>query len=283
MVFVSSAPRDQLSQPTGVGVRRMLTELAVPAGALRAEHRELEEQFVAALDPLLELFCSADSTASGETDFAVRQVIARAMSDTIASLHLITHGYLNQAYGTMRTAYEALDLVRLLAQDAEQAKLWVTTDQGYRDFSPGTVRKRLGEDAFDPVYSQLSEFSHPRFAASRLASFGLRKEDSQDLTVVVRVGPFLLDEAADHWLAASFMGPLIGTISVRLSQLAETGAVTEEAWEHAVLASQAAIVGMGKLIGGKLTGFGLDAADLLQQFDRAPEILAEINAEFPDE
>ena len=101
------------------------------------------------------------------------------MSDTIASLHLITHGYLNQAYGTMRTAYEALDLARLLAQDAEQAKLWVNTTQGHRDFRPGAVRKRLGEESFDPVYSQLSELAHPRFAASRLASFGMRRESDE--------------------------------------------------------------------------------------------------------
>ena len=93
----------------------------------------------------------------------------------------------------------------------------------------------------------------------------------------------MLDEAADHWIAATFLGPLIGMVSLRLSQLAETGAVTEPAWEQAVLGSHAAIVEMGKLIGGKLTSFGFDANGLLQEFDRAPKIIAEVNAEYPDE
>jgi hypothetical protein len=94
----------------------MLAELAVPAAILREEHKELEDHFVAAMDPLLDLFCNARSEAKGESDFAVRQLAARAMSDVIAALHLVTHGYLNQAYGAMRTAYEALDLVELLAK-----------------------------------------------------------------------------------------------------------------------------------------------------------------------
>ena len=183
----------------------------------------------------------------------------------------------------MRTAYEALDLVKLLSIDPDQAKLWVNTKQGHRDFSPGAVRRRLGEDSFDPVYSQLSELAHPRFAASKLATFGKRGEESEDLTVVVRVGPFMLDETADHWIAATFLGPLIGMVSVRLSQLAESGAVTEVAWENAVLASHTAIVEMGKLIGEKLSAFGLKSEGLLQQFDRSSQIFASVNAEDADE
>ena len=100
--------------------------------------------------------------------------------------------------------------------------------------------------------------------------------------MVVRVGPFLLDESADHWLAATFLGPLIGMISLRLSELVVTGAVTEAAWDQAVLASHAAIAEMGKLIGDKLTDFDLDAEGLLQQFNGVPEIIAEVNAEYPD-
>ena len=261
----------------------MLTELATPAGSLRREHRELEAQFVAALDPLLKLFRGASSSGRGEGDYTVRQLIARAMSDTIASLHLLTHGYLNQAYSTMRTAYEGLDLARLLAHDPAEAKRWVETNKGHRDFSPGAVRERLGEDRFDPVYSQLSELSHPRFLASKLTAFGMQKEGDTGMTVVIRVGPFMIDEAPDHWIAACFLGPLIGKIGVGFSDLVLRGAVAEADWDAAIVTSSAAIAAMGTLIASKVTEFGLDAEDLLQEFNRAPEIIAQANAEHPDE
>jgi hypothetical protein len=255
-----------------VGIKRMLAELAFPAGHWRQEFRDLEDRFIEALDPLLTLFCTVRGVGQGEQTFAVRQLIARAMSDVVASVHLITHGYLNQAYGTMRTAYETLDLVELLAADAEQAKLWVNTEKGHVDFKPSAVRERLGKDKHDPVYSALSELSHPRFAASKLGSFGKRPEGSDKLTVVVRVGPWLLDGTADPWLAAGFLIPLVGTISVRMSQLAESGAVTEDAYFDALRESQAGVVAMGKVIGPKLNEFGLDADEFVADLEVAPEV-----------
>jgi hypothetical protein len=255
-----------------VGVKRMLAELAFPAGTWRREFGALEERFIEALDPLLALFVSVRETANAEQDFPVRQLIARAMSDLIVAVHLITHGYFNQAYGTFRTAYEALDLAELLSADAEQAKLWVNTDKGHADFKPSAVRERLGKDKHDPVYSALSELSHPRFAASKLTSFGKQKEGSDDLTVIVRVGPFLLDGNADPWIAAAFLVPLVGMVSVRLNQLVDAGAVTEDAYFDAVRESQAGVLAMGRFVGEKLDALGLDARQFVADLEAAPEV-----------
>jgi hypothetical protein len=263
---------DEIRTTDGAGIERMLAELAFPAGGFRQEARDLEERFTLALDPLLTLFCTVKAAGNGEQDFAVRQLIARAMIDLVASIHLITHGYFNQAYGTMRTAYETLDLVELFAKDAQQAKLWVNTEQGHIDFRPSAVREQLGKEKHDAVYSQLSELAHPRFAASKLSSFGKRKEGSDDLTVLVRVGPFILDGNADPWLAAGLLVPLVGTVSVRMSQLVECGAVTEADYFDALRRSQAGVVGMGKLVGEKLTALGLDASDFVIDLDLAPEV-----------
>jgi hypothetical protein len=266
-----------------VGVKRMLAELAFPAGALRPEHRELEDHAITALDPLLELLSSVDRTTHGKQDYGVRVLLARALSDIVASLHLVTHGYLNQAYGSMRTAYEALDLVELLAGDPKEAELWVDTEHGHIDFRPGAVRKRLGKERHDPTYSQLSELSHPRFAASKLASFGLQEEGTDELRVRVRIGPFLIDETADAWLAAGFLVPLIGILSVQMGALAKLRSVPERAWDDALTASHAGVASFGTLVGKQLLAFGLDAEGFAAEFEKTPEIIAKINEEYADE
>lgn len=270
--MVESPPLPPHDEPNDeVGIKRMLAELAFPAGHWRPQLRELEERFIQALDPLLKLFCTVGGMGEGEQTFAVRQNISRVMSDLVATVHLITHGYFNQAYGTMRTAYETLDLLELVAQNVEQAKLWVNTEAGHVDFQPGRVRERLGKDRYDEVYSQLSELSHPRFAASKLGSFGKRQEGTDELTVVVRIGPFLLD-GADPWLAAGLLVPLIGSLSVRMHQLAESGAVTEEAYLTSLNQSHRANVELGKFIGAELDALGLDSTEFVADLEAAPKL-----------
>jgi hypothetical protein len=110
--------------------------------------------------------------------------------------------------------------------------------------------------------------------ASKLGTFGRRQTASGRVTLIVRVGPFILDEAADHWLAASFLAPVVGMIGVRLSHLVEGQTVSEAQWQTATVVSHRGLTRMGKLIGQKLAGFGLDAEGLLQEFDRARDILA---------
>lgn len=39
------------------------------------------------------------------------QLVARGLNDVICAFHLAVHGYLNQAYGMMRMAYEASEIV----------------------------------------------------------------------------------------------------------------------------------------------------------------------------
>lgn len=255
----------------------MLLELATPVGVLRNEHRELEEHFAGALDPLMSLLGQAKRLGSGEAHFAVRQLLARAISDLIASFHLLTHGYLNQGYGTMRTAYEALDLVDLLSTKEGEAALWVNTEQGHRDFAPGSVRRRLGRNSYDEIYSKLSEFTHPRFEASKLGAIGRREEGAKRLEVLIRVGPFLIDEMADHWLAATFLLPLIFGVLTRMAHLVSSGAIDEAAWDHTALAMQGPLNEMADLITTRLADFDIDASAFAQTWKDIPKIIEEVN------
>ena len=247
-------------------VRRMLTELAFPAGAMREQHRELERCFADALGPQMGLLTGAESKGDGESHFAVRHLLARAMSDLIVSLHLITHGYLTQAYNALRMAYETLDLVELLATEPGEAERWVNTEKGHVEFRPGAVRERLGRPSFDEVYSQISEFAHPRFKASKLSTVAKRREGSDELTVVAHIGPFMLDELPDHWLLAMFLVPTVGMLSARLGHLTETGAVKKSDWQTAALSTQTALSEMAKLIEGQLSQFDIDASAITQEY-----------------
>jgi hypothetical protein len=267
----------------GISVRKMLLELATPAGELRGEHRELEEHFAGALNPLVSLLGSAKRYGSGEAHFATRQLLARAISDLIASVHLLAHGYLNQGYGTMRTAYEALDLVDLLSTKDDEAALWVNTEQGHRDFAPGAVRRRLGRNSYDEIYSKLSEFTHPRFEASKLGAIGRREEGAERMEVLIRVGPFLIDEMADHWLAATFLVPLTFGVLARLAHLVSNGSIEAAAWDRAALAMQGPLNEMADLIVVRLADFDIDASAFAATWKEIPNMIAEINSEGAEE
>lgn len=262
-------------EPRAYSARTMLDELTWPAGALRDSHARLETHFVAAVDPIIGLLMNAcDKVERGEQGFAIRSLISRAINDLAVALHLITHGYLPQAYGAMRTAWEACDLIELLGQDVEQAKLWVNTTAGYRDFSPGKVRELLGKDRVDRFYSQLSEFNHPRFFGSRMSSYGVRKGGSDELDhVVVRLGPGFIDETADAWLAVGCLLTTLGLLGTRSSQLALHGAVTHAAWEDAMATSMTGSHALAELLSDALAEFGLDVEPVAELFKKAPSIV----------
>jgi hypothetical protein len=175
------------------------------------------------MGPLVDLMMNAKTRGDGPAHFAVRRLLVGAMNDLFATLHLLTHGYLSQAYNTLRTGYETLDLVELLATEPGEAERWEETDEGHKEFSPGAVRRRLGRESFDEVYSHFSESGHPRFAAARLGAYGKRDEGSKDVSIVIPIGPFLLDESPEQWFLAMFLTITIGLLSSRIGRLVDLG------------------------------------------------------------
>jgi hypothetical protein len=260
----------------------MLRELSLPAGALREEHRQLEEHFVAALEPQMTLLQKSAGKGKGEVHFVLRHLSARVIGDLIVVLHLATHGYLTQAYNNLRASYETLDLLDLVFEKPEEAGRWVNTDNGHVEFRPGEVRKRLGRPPFDEVYGQFSEFAHPRFAGSRISAIGKRPADTdEELRVEIQVGPFFLDEMPDHWLLLLFLPLLIGRLMRVSAGLIGLGEVKEDDWDRSVVETASSLSQMSQLINGQLEEHGVDTSDLNDFFANVGAIVDESNAAFP--
>lgn len=260
----------------------MLRELALPAGVLRPEHRQLEEHFIAAVEPQMELLGKSGGKGKGEAHFVLRHLLARVIGDLIVVLHLATHGYLTQAYNNFRASYETLDLLDLVFEKPEEAARWVNTKNGHVDFRPGEVRKRLGRPSFDEVYGQFSEFAHPRFAGSKISTVGKRDVDTDELRVEIQVGPFFLDEMPDHWLLLLFLPIAIGRLMRVSSGLIGLGEVSEHDWDQAVVDTAASLSQMSQLIKAQLEEHGVDTSELDDLFAKAESIIETGNAEFPD-
>ncbi|MDX6633987.1 MAG: hypothetical protein QOF06_190 [Solirubrobacterales bacterium] len=137
----------------------MQTELSFPIAG-REDHKAAEDAFIAALEHQIGLLIASADRGDGEAHVVIRQMVARALSDLMVATHLARHGYLSQVG---------------------------------KDFAPSAVRKRLGRQSFDEMYSHYSELAHPRFQGSRFNTFGKREEGKERLQLLVTVGPTMLE------------------------------------------------------------------------------------------
>jgi hypothetical protein len=140
----------------------------------------------------------------------------------------------------------------------------------------------MGRESFDELYSQYSELAHPRFAGSKLSTVGKRKDGSDDLQILIQVGPSMLDELPDHWFLVGFLIPTVGRLSIATSKLIGLGEVTETDWDKAVIESSAALGEMGTLVDERLKHHGVDTENLVDHFAKAEDIIDQANREFPD-
>jgi hypothetical protein len=126
----------------------------------------LVEKLGDALNPLSRFICDA-APASLPPDYyryaAIAHLTTRGLSDLMAGGHLVSHGYLPQAYSVLRAVLDGVDLMTLFAQRPEKAEVWWTTDEAHVEFTPAAVRKALGKPSYDEVHGLFSEAgTHPR-------------------------------------------------------------------------------------------------------------------------
>jgi hypothetical protein len=253
---------------------RMLAELDFPITKTRDEFVRLQAAFVAAVDPLITIMFDANEETEGHIGFVVRQMLLRAINDLVVAFHLVCHGYLNQGYNVLRIAYEACDILDLIEQDPGQADLWVSSAKPWQDFSPSRVRALLGADRQDPVYSAFCGASHPRFAGAQLTGYTLKPVDEQP-SLVLRFGPFLIDENPAIGHAAAFVGSTLGRVATEFGQLVSIGAVTAERYESALRESALATADYMGIVSEVLIARGQpEAADLDQTFRRIVALVA---------
>jgi hypothetical protein len=273
----------ELQPPMPGPIRRMQTELSFPAVG-RNDHKAAEDALVAALEHQMELLTESGGKGTGEAHFVIRHLIARVLSDLMVAMHLARHGYISQAYNAVRPAYETQDLIELMLAHPAEAGRWVNTEQGYKDFAPSAVRKRIGKPSFDEMYGHYSEMAHPRFAGSRLSTFGKRHAETGEVKILVQVGPTMLDEFPDFWFL--IMAGIIPT-ATRLIQssagLIGLGKVTEVKWDNTARATATDLKLLAEAVEDGLKGFGIDEVEgFADRFASVGRIIDEANDQFPE-
>lgn len=109
--------------------------------------------------------------SSGTAEFAKRALIARSINDLIAGYHLLERGFIPQAYSAIRPILESLDLILLFERDPAKADIWAEGgDEAFNKLRPSAVRKLLGKESHDVLYSHFCDRSHPSFRSIQTMS-----------------------------------------------------------------------------------------------------------------
>jgi hypothetical protein len=217
-----------------LGTDQMLAELCGPAGS--PAMRELVPMLTATIDPLSAFVIAADinTTNGAHQGFAVMHMAARSLSDLIAGVHLVSHGYLVQMYSVVRPVLDALDLVELFVRDPAEATTWIETDKAHQMFTPAAVRRRLDAEAFDRVHSHFSESgTHPRMAGANLSGGMIDGE------AVLNIGPLWPDHHANFFAVLFLCSTTMG-LATKLAHVANLDRDQPDAlerWRTAALES----------------------------------------------
>jgi hypothetical protein len=249
-----------VDKPQPLTVRNLMAELDYPVA--RGRRAEILVAVVDALQPLYALIIEAGGAhrGEGERTFAMFHLATRSVSDLVASAHLASHAYLQQAYGTMRPVHENCDLMELFAREPGEAAIWINGDQPGKDYRPGKVRERLASDPVDArEYGYLSEMgSHPRFAGSRLTGLmRVAHDDPKNRRVVLRVGPFYPAHPATVYVYL-YLFQMVIRLGLKLRHLTKvTERMTREQWVTAYLESATAVARGCKACRAELIDMGV--------------------------
>lgn len=95
-------------------------------------------------------------------DTAILALYCSAIDEMTVAFHLAQHSYGPQVLSHVRTVYEIKDKIELFSSKPEHLQLWASDDPKDQkkireEYSPSAVRKKIGKESYDPVYSFLSE------------------------------------------------------------------------------------------------------------------------------
>ncbi len=223
--------------------------------------------FVDALEPLYAFVLDAGGPhrGDGERAFAMFYLAIRSVSDLMASAHLASHGFLQQAYGAMRPVHENCDLTELFAREPAEAALWINAPMPGKEYAPRVVRERLGAESSADVdeYGHFSEIGpHPRFAGSRLTGLmKVSKADPTDRRLVLRAGPFYPEHPSTVYIYL-WLFQMVARLGHKLRHLTIVSErATPERWSAAYLDALRAIKQGCEAVEAELTNLGIDEED----------------------
>jgi hypothetical protein len=138
---------------------------------------KMENCFREASDHIEGYLIDGAAQLSGAAQIATTHLLCSSLADLRAAQFLAGEGFPLQAYSLVRPAIESINLVELFAEEPSAADSWAAGE--FREFTPAKVRARLGIDK-DPVYSWMSEHSHPRFAGFQLTTYLVTDEGGRE-------------------------------------------------------------------------------------------------------
>ena len=143
--------------------KKLLYELDFPSGLGSEMTREGDAIFLKHLQKLLDLLKILNGRYSSRAFSAIFLLLARCISDLVAAFHLGKHGYSIQCYTLLRPILETLNLIELFFQFPDLGDTWIQCrGEDRKEFKPSEVRKKLGKERYDPIYSELCKMgSHP--------------------------------------------------------------------------------------------------------------------------
>ncbi len=160
--------------------------LANPPSPATLAVREMENRFRDASDLVERFLTEGASSGKGAAVTATLHLAARTLADLRCGQYLVSNGFVIQMASVVRPAMEALNLIDLFAQDPGAAQRWAEGIDNNREFRASKVRDTLGLGA-NPVYSRLSEISHPRHTGFQMTSLRIvGKDEPTDAVPVLR-------------------------------------------------------------------------------------------------
>ncbi len=137
---------------------------------------KMENCFRDASDYVERYLTEGATLTSGAAAMATLHLSARSLADMRSGQFLASSGLVIQMASVVRPVIESLNLIELFAEEPEAAERWAAGR--WQEFMPAVVRKRLGVGD-DPVYSWLSEVSHPRFAGLQITMYQIVREKDE--------------------------------------------------------------------------------------------------------
>ena len=154
--------------------------------------KEIRRVFPTRLQNIFDfIFDVQQGSFQGASNFAQFGLLCMCANELVAAFHLSQHYYINQAYSHMRTVLEHLDKVRLFRTNQRWADVWCSDDEKKirTELSPSSVRKKLGQEKFDPLYGLFSILGpHGTFRALQTISAKVTKSSSDKSQFRIWIG-----------------------------------------------------------------------------------------------
>ena len=143
-----------------------------------------KEIFTNRLQNILDFLYDIRKTSMrGSANFAKLSLLYSCVDELLAAFHFAQRAFTTQAYLHIRTIFEFLDKVELFTKKPEWADIWAGNDEKLKreELTPSKVRKKIGKDQVDHIYSMFSELgAHGTFKSIQAKSAMLEKSSPSD-------------------------------------------------------------------------------------------------------